>query len=145
MGRFIKSHKYVRLPIQLYNYIDELSKKTNQDMWRIIFNSVALYRVYITNKYKFMRIQTKIDKAVWYILKLSFSIYSFREKPSEKYSETIAIVEQIEKSLNIDLSLLKKSIFDMYMNKDENTETKIEITNALKIAIYDIIEKVICS
>jgi hypothetical protein len=72
-------------------------------------------------------------------------VFSFREKPKENYANLIEIIQQIENRLSIDLSLLKKTALE-YLNAEEITnEHKINITNALKLSLIDVLESVLAS
>jgi len=50
---------------------------------------------------------------------------------------------KIEQRLNIDLSLLKKTALDYLNAKTIDNNLKIEITNALKLSLIDILENVL--
>ena len=129
----------------IFNYLKKLEKKTNLSKQTILMNALSLYRASLTNKQRFIKTHDKLDKAVWYCIKLSYAVFSFREKPKENYRNLIEIIQQIEQRLNLDLSILKKSALE-YLNASQITnELKIEITNALKLSLIDIIESVLSS
>jgi hypothetical protein len=133
----------VKINEQIYNYLKKLEKKTGLSKQTILMNSLSLYRASLTNKARFSKEQDKLDKAVWYIIKLNYAVFAFRENPKQNYQNLIEIIQQIESRLNIDLSLLKKVALN-YLNASQITnELKIEITNALKLSLIDIIESVL--
>jgi len=135
----------IRVNDYIYNYLSKLKKKTGLNKQQILLNALSMYRASLTSKDRFSRSQDKLDKAVWYMLKLSYAVFSFREKPKENYANLIEIIEQIEQRLSIDLSLLKKVSLE-YLNAREVTNNhKISVTNALKLSLIDILENVLTS
>jgi hypothetical protein len=143
---FVKTKFHtLRINDMLYNYLKKLEKKTNLSKQTILMNALSLYRTSLTNKARFSREQNVLDKAVWYMLKLSYAVFAFREKPKENYQNLIEIIEQIENRLNIDLSLLKKTTLEYLNAKEITNDHKINITNALKLSLIDIIEQVLSS
>jgi hypothetical protein len=133
----------VRVNDMIFNYLKKLEKKTGLSKQTILLNALSMYRASLTNKQRFMKQQDLLDKAAWYIVKLSYAVYSFREKPKENYQNLIEIINQVEQRLNIDLSLLKKTALDYLNAKTIDNNLKIEITNALKLSLIDILENVL--
>jgi hypothetical protein len=127
----------------IFNYLKKLEKKTGLSKQTILMNALSLYRTSLTNKARFSKEQDKLDKAMWYCIKLSYALYSFRENPKQNYSNLIEIIEQIENRLNVDLSLLKKVALDYLNAKTIDNNLKINITNALKLALIDILDNVL--
>jgi hypothetical protein len=145
-SEFIKT-KFHNLKINdyIFNYLKKLEKKTSLSKQTILLNALSMYRASLANKARFSREQDKLDKAVWYMIKLSYAVFSFREKPKESYANLIEIIEQIENRLNVDLSLLKKVALEYLNAKEITNDHKINITNALKLSLIDIIESVLSS
>lgn len=133
----------IRVNDYIFNYLTKLEKKTGLSKQQILLNALSLYRAFLTSKDRFVKTQDKMDKAVWYIIKLSYAVYSFREKPKEHYQNLVEIIQQIEQRLNLDLSLLKKTALEYLNAKEITNDLKIEITNALKLALIDILESVL--
>jgi len=131
----------IRVNDYIYNYLKKLEKKTNLSKQTILLNALSLYRAYLTSKQRFIKTQDRLDKAVWYMLKLTYAVFEFRQSPKEKFQNLIEIVQQIEQRLNIDLSLLKKTALEYLNAKEITNEHKISITNALKLSLIDIIEQ----
>jgi hypothetical protein len=143
---FVKTKYHsIRVNEQIYWYLSKLEKKTGLSKQAILLNALSLYRAYLTNKDRFVKQQDRLDKAVWYMLKLSYATFSFREKPKENYANLIEIINQVEQRLNIDLSILKKTALEYLNAKEITNEHKIAITNALKLALIDILESVLSS
>jgi len=129
----------------IFNYLNKLKKKTGLSKQTILLNALSLYRASLTSKDRFVKTQDRLDKAVWYMLKLSYAVFSFRENPKQNYRNLNEIIEQIETRLNLDLSLLKKVSLE-YLNASTVTnDHKISITNALKLSLIDILENVLTS
>ena len=141
---FIKTKFHtIRVNEQIYNYLKKLEKKTNLSKQTILLNALSMYRASLTSKQRFIKTQDKLDKAVWYCIKLSYAVYSFREKPKENYANLIEIVNQIESRLNVDLSLLRKTALEYLNAKEITNDHKINITNALKLSLIDILENIL--
>ena len=135
----------IRVNDYIYNYLSKLEKKTGLSKQQILLNALSLYRAFLTSKQRFMKQQDKLDKAIWYIIKLNYAVYSFRENPKQNYQNLVEIIQQIESRLNVDLSLLRKAALN-YLNASTVTnDHKIQITNALKLSLIDIIEQVLTS
>jgi hypothetical protein len=135
----------LRINDYIYNYLKKLEKKTNLSKQTILMNALSLYRASLTSKDRFSRSQDKLDKAVWYIIKLNYAVFEFRQNPKEKFQNVMEIIQQIEQRLSIDLSLLKKTVMNYLNAKEITNELKIEITNALKLSLIDILENVLTS
>jgi hypothetical protein len=143
---FVKTKYHsIKVNEQIYWYLKKLEKKTNLSKQTILLNALSMYRASLTNKARFMKQQDLLDKAVWYIIKLNYAVFSFREKPKENYQNLVEIIQQIESRLNLDLSILKKVALE-YLNAKEITNYhKINITNALKLSMIDILENILTS
>jgi hypothetical protein len=143
-NKFVKTKFHsIKVNDYIFNYLKKLEKKTGLSKQTILLNALSLYRASLTNKARFSREQNKLDKAVWYMLKLSYAVYSFRENPKQNYSNLIEIIQQIENRLSIDLSLLRKTALEYLNAKEITNDHKINITNALKLSMIDIIEQVL--
>jgi hypothetical protein len=135
----------IKVNDKIYWYISKLEKKTGLSKQTILMNALSLYRASLTNKARFSKEQDKLDKAIWYCIKLSYAVFEFRQSPKEKFQNLIEIIQQIENRLSIDLSLLRKTALE-YLNASTVTnEHKIIITNALKLSLIDILENVLTS
>jgi hypothetical protein len=133
----------VKINDYIFNYLKKLEKKTGLNKQTILMNALSLYRASLTNKHRFIKTQDILDKATWYMIKLSYAVFSFRENPKQNYQNLIEIIQQIENRLSIDLSLLKKTALEYLNAKEITNEHKISITNALKLSLIDIIETVL--
>jgi len=133
----------IRVNEMIFNYLNKLKKKTGLSKQTILMNAISMYRAFLASKTRFVKTQDKLDKAVWYCIKLCYAVFEFRQDPKEKFKNVMEIIQQVENRLSIDLSLLKKAVMN-YLNASTVTnELKIEITNALKLSLIDIIEQVL--
>jgi DNA-directed RNA polymerase beta' subunit len=135
----------IKVNEQIYWYLKKLEKKTGLSKQTILMNALSMYRASLTNKERFVKTQDRLDKAVWYMLKLSYAVFSFRENPMQNYQNLIEIINQIEQRLNIDLSLLEKAALEYLNTKEITNDHKINVTNALKLSLIDILENVLTS
>ena len=133
----------IKVNEHIYWYISKLEKKTGLSKQTILLNALSLYRASLTSKERFIKTQDRLDKAVWYCIKLSYAVFEFRLNPKEKFQNVMEIIQQVENRLSIDLSLLKKTIMNYLNAKEITNELKIEITNALKLSLIDILENVL--
>jgi predicted metal-dependent peptidase len=135
----------IRIPTQLMNVIRKYSKRSNMEEWRFIQQAVSSYVFFYTNPTRFQRERTKLEKAVWYLIKLISTVEGFKSNPQQEFQQLLGIIQQIEQNLNIDLSLLRKSVMDYWSNwKGERKEMQqytATINAALKIAAIEILEK----
>jgi hypothetical protein len=145
-SEFIKTKFHtIRVNDYIYNYLLKLEKKTGFSKQQILLNAISMYRAYLSSKQRFIKTQDRLDKCVWYMLKLSYAVFEFRQNPKEKFQNVMEIIQQIESRLDIGLSLLKKAVMNYLNAKEITNELKIEITNALKLSLIDIIETVLTS
>jgi len=131
----------IRVNDMLYNYLKKLEKKTGLSKQTILMNALSMYRAFLASKTRFVKTQDKLDKAVWYCIKLCYAVFEFRQDPKEKFKNVMEIIQQVENRLSIDLSLLKRAVMNYLNAKEITNELKIEITNALKLSLIDIIEQ----
>jgi hypothetical protein len=132
----------IRVNDYIYNYLLKLEKKTGLSKQQILLNSISMYRAFLASKTRFQLTHDKLDKAIWYIIKLNYAVFEFRNNPKDKFQNVMEIIQQVENRLSIDLSLLKKTVMNYLNAKEITNELKIEITNALKLALIDILESV---
>ena len=143
---FVKTKYHtIKVNEQIYWYLKKLEKKTGLSKQQIILNALSLYRTYLTSRTRFQASHDRLDKAAWYMLKLSYAVFSFRENPMQNYQNLVEIIQQIENRLNVDLSLLKKAALEYLNAKEITNDHKINITNALKLSLIDILENVLTS
>ena len=134
----------VKLPIQVMSIIRKYSKRAKMEEWRFISQAVSSYVFFYTNPARFSKERTKLEKAVWYTIKLISTVEAFKTSPQQEFQQLLGIIQQIENGLNLDLSLLRKSVMDYYTNwrnsRSEMQKYAAAINAALKIAALEILE-----
>ena len=127
----------IKVPIEFRNKVRELSRKTEKPYWKVLLNAISLYESQL-KKPKLKEELPLLDKVSWYITKLVSSMGIFKVDPSkENYERFLRTIEQVEKRLEIDLSLLKRVARDYYQNDLE--DLRVELNMATKSAILNII------
>ena len=134
----------LRIPTQLMNTIRKYATKAKMEEWRFVQQAISSYVFFYTNPQRFSRERSKLEKAVWYIIKLISTAEAFKSNPQQEFQQLMGIIQQIENNLNIDLSLLRKSVMDYWNNfKGERKEMQqytTTINATLKIAVLEILE-----
>ena len=133
----------IRVNEMIFNYLTKLEKKTGLSKQTILLNAISLYRAFLTSKDRFVKTQDKLDKAVWYCIKLCYAVFEFRNSPKDRFQNAMEVIQQIEQRLSIDLSILKKTILEYLNAREVTNDHKISITNALKLSLIDILENVL--
>ena len=112
--------------------------------WRFVQQAISSYVFFYSNPARFSRERTRLEKAVWYTIKLVSTVEAFKTSPQQEFQQVMGIVQQIEAGLGIDLSLLRKSVMDYYTNwrnsRSEMQKYAATINAALKIAALEILE-----
>ncbi|MCD6359455.1 MAG: hypothetical protein J7M38_01240, partial [Armatimonadetes bacterium] len=115
----------VKVPVEIRNKIKTLSQKTGKAYWKTLLNALSLYESQL-KKPKLKEELPTIDKVSWYIVKLSSSMGIFKANPSQQnYERFLRTIEQVEKRLEIDLSLLKRVARDYYQNDLEDLRVEL--------------------
>jgi hypothetical protein len=137
----------IRIPSQLYNIIKKYASKAKMEEWRFVQQAISSYVFFYTNPERFVKERTRLEKAVWYIIKLVSTVEAFKSNPANEFQQVLGIIQQIEQNLNIDLSLLRKSIMDYWSNfkgeRKEMAQYAAAINASLKIAVLEILETVL--
>jgi hypothetical protein len=134
----------IRIPTQLMNTIKKYANRAKMEEWRFVQQAVSSYVFMFTNPQRFSRERTKLEKATWYLIKLVSTVEAFKSNPQQELQQLLGIMQQIETSLNIDLSLLRKAVMDYWNNfKGERKNMQqytTTINAAIKIATIEILE-----
>ena len=133
----------LRIPSQLMNIIKKYSQRAKMEEWRFVAQAVSSYVFLYTNWQRFSKERTKLEKAVWYIIKLVSTAEAFKSNPQQEFQQLMGIIQQIENNLNIDLSLLRKAAMDYWNNfkgdRKEMQQYTATINSSLKIAVLEIL------
>jgi len=134
-----KSTKLIRVPEELYNRLTKIAEEKDLPIWKVIAEALSYYEHY-TKKTKEMQKLPRLDKASWYCYKLSASVGSLRENPTEENLTLLTkTCKQLEERYGIDASLLVKVATEY--QKSKSTKDKIELNEIAKLVVGDIICK----
>jgi hypothetical protein len=140
----------IYVPVELKEKIRALSEKTGKVQWKVLLDALALYETMVRQP----RVKEElpvIDKVVWYMQKLSMSIGTLKENPSdENISKTFKTMIQVRDRLGVDTSLLERAIVDyarLVRNPPESPtekhrvidEATMELNMALKSVLMEIV------
>jgi len=127
--------------------IRKYSKRAKMEEWRFVAQAISSYVFFFSNPSKFSKERTKLEKAVWYTIKLISTTEAFKTSPQQEFQQLLGIIQQIENGLNLDLSLLRKSVMDYWSNwngdRKQLSQYAATINAALKIGVLEIIENVL--
>jgi hypothetical protein len=129
------------------NVIRKYSQKAKMEEWRFIAQAVSSYVFMYTNPQRFVKERTRLEKAVWYLIKLIATTEAFKSNPQQEFQRLLGIIQQIETNLNIDLSLLRKAVMDYWSQWNGDRKNMAQyaatINAALKITALEILEAVL--
>lgn len=133
----------IKVPVELRDEMKRVAEKKGVALWELIAQAWSIYRSKVSEGFGDKSNDVKIDmqKAAYYIMKLSYSVTKFKENPSkENYDWLVKTAEQIESRLGVDLSLLKR-IAEQY-RRVQDKQTTYELNMAWKNAIMSIMSLV---
>jgi hypothetical protein len=137
----------LKIPSSIMNIIRKYSQRAKMEEWRFVAQAISSYVFFYTNPQRFTKERTKLEKATWYLIKLISTVEAFKSNPQQELQQLMGIMQQIEENLNTDLSLLRKAIMDYWTNwrnnRKEMQQYTATINSALKIAVLEILEKVL--
>lgn len=142
-----KAWSTLRIPTSLMNTIRKYSQKAKMEEWRFVQQAISSYVFFYTNPQRFSRERSKLEKAVWYIIKLVSTVEAFKSNPQAEFQQLMGIIQQIEQGLGIDLSLLRKAVMDYWSqwngDRKEMQQHTTTINAAMKIAAMEILESIL--
>ncbi|RLC76725.1 MAG: hypothetical protein DRJ03_28095 [Chloroflexi bacterium] len=125
----------IRIPVELKDKIEELSRKRNQAYWKIIQEAIAWYQSNVLET-RNRELIPDIDKVSWYIIKLSYSVSKFKDKPDqENYQWLEKTILQIKERLGVNIDYLLKSARSYQL--EQTKENLIELWMSWKMAVID--------
>jgi len=149
-----RGYTTIYAPPELKEKIKALSEKLGRPQWKVLLEAITFYET-LVRKPKAKEELPSIDKAVWYLQKLSMSIGALKENPSDaNLQKTLKTVSQIRERLKVDTSILEKAVSDFVMtvkNLSTNAvdkhsvldEITIELNMALKSVLIEIVYRYI--
>jgi hypothetical protein len=143
----------IYVPDELKERIEFYSKIHGKPQWRIIMDGVVLYEMFYKGKLQDKTGETKfpeLAKAVWYIVKLSMAVGALKADTSPQRAEMLQrVMKQVKERVGVDVTLLERAVYDYIQaklnsngekaNSDMQRDVEIELTNALKLVVLDIL------
>jgi hypothetical protein len=143
----------IYVPDELKERIEFYSKVHGKPMWRVVMDAMTFYEMFYKGKLEDKTGETKfpeLAKAVWYIVKLSMAVGALKADTSPQRAEMLQrAVKQVRERLGVDTSLLERAVYDYIQvrlsgdgekaNQDLQKDAEIELTNALKLIVLDIL------
>ena len=136
-----KKWSNIRVPEEVMTLLKRVKAKSGHDKayWRILLESLAFYQGIISSPNKMMK-ASKVEKTSWYITKLSLAYSNFVLVNDENtYNEFMARLDEIEKRLEIDVSVIRRLAEEYKKVKDETKKQRmrIEFNQAIKLLVKE--------
>ena len=143
----------VYVPDELKERIEFYSKVHGKPMWRVVMDAMTFYEMFYKGKLEDKTGATKfpeLAKVAWYIVKLSRAVGALKADTSPQRAEMLQkTIKQVRERLGVDTSLLERAVYDYIQvklsgggekaNQDLQKDVEIELTNALKLIVLDIL------
>jgi len=143
----------IYVPDELKGRIEFYSKVHGKAQWRVVMDAMTFYEMFYKGKLEDKTGETKfpeLAKSVWYVVKLSMAVGALKADTSPQRAEMLQrAVKQVRERLGVDTSLLERAIYDYIqaklsdgsekVNQDLQRDAEIELTNALKLVVLDIL------
>ena len=143
----------IYVPDELKERIEFYSKVHGKPMWRVVMDAMTFYEMFYKGKLEDKTGETKfpeLAKVVWYIIKLSMAVGALKADTSPQRAEMLQrTIKQVRERLGADTSLLERAVYDYIhvklsngnekANPDMQRDAEIELTNALKLVVLDIL------
>jgi len=143
----------IYVPDELKERIEFYSKVHGKPMWRVVMDAMTFYEMFYKGRLEDKTGETKfpeLAKSVWYVVKLSMAVGALKADTSPQRAEMLQrAVKQVRERLGVDTSLLERAIYDYIqaklsdgsekVNQDLQKDAEIELTNALKLVVLDIL------
>ena len=139
------SWKTIKVPEALYQRIRLLAEKTNRHMYQVIEEGIIKVELYLKRPYR-KRELPRLDKCAWYVFKLANSVGAFKENPTvENWNRLMNTVSQVKERIGVNTELLETVLQRLHPGKSKEITTadKIELNDAVKLVIADIIVKML--
>ncbi len=137
--------KSLRVPEYIHEKVRDLAQRYGRKMYTIVEDALAIYVNYLKKPYRKSELP-RIDKVSWYVYKLGRSVGAFKENPTKENAERLLnTLSQIEERLEVKTDMLKGIIMKLIKKPTIkiDTDTSIEINDATKMLIADIIAKML--
>jgi hypothetical protein len=143
----------IYVPDELKERIEFYSRVHNKPMWRVVMDGLTFYEMFYKGKLEDKTGETKfpeLAKVVWYVTKLSMAVGALKADTTPRRAEMLQrAIKQVRERLGVDTSLLERAVYDYIqaklsnesekVNQDIQRDAEIELTNALKLVVLDIL------
>jgi len=143
----------IYVPDELKERIEFYSKVHSKPMWRVVMDAMTFYEMFYKGKLEDKTGETKfpeLAKVAWYVVKLSMAVGALKADTSPQRAEMLQrATRQVRERLGVDTSLLERAVYDYIQSKlsndgekantDLQKDAEIELTNALKLVVLDIL------
>jgi len=143
----------IYVPDELKERIEFYSKVHGKAQWRVVMDAMTFYEMFYKGKLEDKTGETKfpeLAKAVWYIVKLSMAVGALKADTSPQRAEMLQrVMKQVKERVGVDVTLLERAVYDYIQAKlssgkdgasaDLLRDVEIELTNALKLAVLDML------
>ncbi len=143
----------IYVPDELKERIEFYSKVHNKAQWRVVMDAMVFYEMFYKGKLEDKTGETKfpeLAKVTWYIVKLSMAVGALKADTTPQRAEMLQrVVKQVRERLGVDTSMLERAVYDYVQvklsegggntNPDIQRDAEIELTNALKLVVLDIL------
>ena len=143
----------VYVPDELKERIEFYSKVHGKPMWRVVMDAMTFYEMFYKGKLEDKTGVTKfpeLAKVTWYVVKLSMAVGALKADTTPRRAEMLQkTIKQVRERLGVDTSLLERAVYDYIqvklsgdgekVNQDLQKDAEIELTNALKLIVLDIL------
>jgi len=143
----------IYVPDELKERIEFYSKVHSKPMWRVVMDAMTFYEMFYKGKLEDKTGETKfpeLAKVAWYVVKLSMAVGALKADTTPRRAEMLQkTIKQVRERLGVDMSLLERAVYDYIQSKlsndgekantDLQKDAEIELTNALKLVVLDIL------
>jgi hypothetical protein len=147
----------IYVPDELKERIEFYSRVHGKPMWRVVMDAMTFYEMFYKGKLEEKDGETKfpeLAKVTWYIVKLSIAVGALKADTTPLRAEMLQrAIKQVRERLNTDTSLLERAVYDYIhvklsdsgekVNPDIQRDVEIELTNALKLTVLDMLHNVL--
>ncbi len=137
--------KSLRVPDYIHDQVKDLASRYGRKMYTIVEEALATYVNYLKKPYRKSELP-RLDKVAWYVYKVGRSVGAFKENPTKENGEKLLnTLSQIEERIGVKTDMLKGIIMKLIKKPKIkiDTDTSIEINDATKLLIADIIAKML--
>jgi len=142
----------IYVPNELKERIDFYAKVHGKPLWRVVMDAMTFYEMFNSGKLRRKDGTSEfpeLAKAIWYSVKISMAVGALKADTRPERAESVQrVIKQIKERLGINTSLFERALYDYIQlkldpnaNPEYKKDVEIELTNALKLLVLEIIYK----